>query len=283
MISDNKLVQVGMVAPAVMNAPLWVAQDAQEFARRGIRLNTHVIGSTEGTTAALLEGRIDVSFGSPDAALTTPDRVKIMAGIVDRPPLSLVCRKGLTSFEALRGKSFGTTSLREGTVQLVQAMLSEHDLHYPGDYEFVIAGAHPQRWQALQDGTIDGAMQLMPFDFMAADAGYPVLGRAEDVVPHFAFSSVCVRSDWPADVYAPFREALLVGEQIIRADRGRAARIVAEHVNISAIDALRCVDRLIDDGVMPVGLVHSAEALARTRQAIQETARAPLDHHSAGN
>jgi ABC-type nitrate/sulfonate/bicarbonate transport system substrate-binding protein len=270
--ADPVPVQVGMVAPAAMNVPLWAAADAGEFTRRGIAIETRIIGSTEGTTDALLAGDIDVAFGSPDPALTEPHRVVILAGIADRPPLSLVCRQGLNSFEDLRGKSFGTTSLREGTVQLIQAMLEEHGLHYPGDYNLVIAGAHPQRWQALQDATIDAAMQLMPFDFIAIDAGYPVLGRAEDVVPHFAFSSVCVRTDWPDALACAFRDALLAGEQVVRSDRPRAAELIAQHAHLTLDHAKRCVDRLVDDEVMPTGLVHSAGALERTRQAIADGA-----------
>lgn len=268
-------VQAGMVAPAVMNVPLWAAEEAGEFARRGLRVHSRIIGSTEGTTNALLAGEIDVAFGSADPALTDPDHVQILAGLVDRPPLSLVCRRGLTSFADLRGKSFGTTSLREGTVQLIQAMLAEHDLRYPGDYSFVMAGAHPQRWQALQDGTIDAAMQLMPFDFIAQDAGYPVLGRAEDVVPDFAFSSACVRTSWrcdQADVAVQFHQALLVGEDLVRTDQRRAAAIIAGRIPISVEYAQRCVQRLVEGGVMPAGLVHSELALQRTRQAIADGA-----------
>lgn len=272
MAPNPVVVQVGMVAPAVMNVPLWAADDAGEFARRGLTIETRFIGSTDRTTNALLAGDVDVAFGSPDPALTDPHQVVILAGIVDRPPLSLVCRPGLTSFADLRGKRFGTTSFREGTVQLIQAMMIEHGLHYPGDYNLVLAGAHPQRWKALQEGAIDAAMQLIPFDFMAADAGYPVLGRAEDVVPDFAFSSVCVRTDWPPDLFQRFRDGMLAGEQIVRRDRTRAAGIIAQQVHIGADYAKRCVDRLVDDGVMPVGLVHSAKALDRTRQAIADSA-----------
>ena len=266
------VVKVGMVAPAALNVPLWAAEDAGAFAERDIQTDVLIIGSTEGTTDALLSGEIDVAFGTPDPALLDPDRVAILAGLGDRPPLALVCRQGLTSFEELRGASLGTTSLREGTVQLIQAMLSEHGLHYPTDYSLVIAGAHPQRWEALQRGDLDAAMQLMPFDFIAEDAGYPVLGRAEDVVPHFAFSSVCVRTDWSPTSAERFHEALLVGEQCVRRDPAHAAELIARHANIAAGYARRCVDRLLEGGVMPVDLVHSAQALAQTRRAIAEGA-----------
>ena len=53
-------------------------------------------------------------------------------------------------------------------------MLGKHGLCYAADFEFVLAGAHPQRWGALQAGTIDAALQLLPFDMIAEDARYRI-------------------------------------------------------------------------------------------------------------
>jgi ABC-type nitrate/sulfonate/bicarbonate transport system substrate-binding protein len=263
-------IRVGLVATAVVNLPLWVAEDAGEFGRRGLLLDSTIIGSTQGTTDALLNGDIDVAFGSPDAAFSDPERVEIMAGLVDRPPLSLVAQPALITFESLRGKRFGTTSMREGTVQLIQAMLVRQGLSYPADYTFVMAGAHPQRWQALKEGSIDAAMQLMPFDFLAEAAGYAVLGRAEDVTPKFAFSSALVLAGLDVELKDEMREALLVGEEIARSDGLRAIEAITKRIPVDDQMARRCVARLIDDGAMPVGLVHSEEALERTRHAISD-------------
>lgn len=266
-------IRVGLVAPAVVNLPLWAAEDDDEFARRGITLASVIIGSTQGTTDALLNGDIDVAFGSPDAAITDPGRVEILAGLVDRPPLSLVAQPSLTTFDQLRGKRFGTTSMREGTVQLIQAMLAEHGLAYPGDYTFVMAGAHPQRWQALQEGSIDAAMQLMPFDYLAEAAGFTILGRAEDVTPNFAFSSALALRVSDDDLKNEMRSALIAGETIARNDQDRATASIMKRVPVDAATARRCVVRLIDDGAMPHSLVHSAEAIERTRQAIADLSR----------
>ena len=274
-MTDLRTMRVGMVAPAVMNVPLWVADEAGEFASRGIRLETQIIGSTEGTTNALRDGAIDVAFGSPDPALVDPQMVSVLAGLVDRPPLSLVCRPGIGTYEDLRGRTFGTTSLREGTVQIIQAMLAPKGLFYPADYSFVMAGAHPQRWQALQHGRIDAALQLMPFDYLAEQAGYPVLDRAEDIVPDFAFSSVCITTAFHAanaDLVDAFHAALIAGEHIVRTDARATAASIATHARVDEANALRCVHRLVDGGVMPAGLTHSAAALDRTRQAIADGA-----------
>jgi hypothetical protein len=162
--------------------------------------------------------------------------------------------------------------MREGTVQLIQAMLVRHGLTYPGDYTFVMAGAHPQRWQALKEGTIDAAMQLMPFDFLAEAAGYAVLGRADDVTPKFAFSSVLVLAGLDVQLKVDMRSALLAGEKIARNDTGRAIKSITKRIPIDDDTARRCVVRLISDGAMPVGLTHSEEALEGTRRAMSDLA-----------
>jgi ABC-type nitrate/sulfonate/bicarbonate transport system substrate-binding protein len=272
-------VRIGMVAPGVVLAPLWIAQARGEFERRDIAVTTEVTGSTEGTSAALLEERLDVALTAPDRALSDPGRVAILAGLADRPPLSLVAQPGVSTVAELAGATVGTTSLREGTVQLVRAILSEHGLHYPGDYTFVQAGAHPQRWKALQDGSITAALQLMPFDYIAEEAGFAILAQTEDYVPHFAFASGCVRTTWREDnveLAAELLDALRSGERFIRENPTQAAALTARKLGISDDHARRCVDRLVAGGVMPRNLVHDDRALERTRQAMAESAELPL-------
>ena len=71
-------------------------------------------------------------------------------------------------------------------------VLRQHGLHYPGDYEFAVVGVHPARWKALQEGTIDAAVQLIPLNFVAEDAGYNNLGEVTDYIPEIVFTGLIV-------------------------------------------------------------------------------------------
>jgi len=268
-------VRVGLVSPAVVFLPLWVSEARGEFAKRGLTIDTQVIGSTSGTTDALLDRRIDVAFATPDPALLNPEDVSILAGLADRPPLSFVGRPGLDSFAKLAGARIGTTSMTEGTANLIQVILAKHGFVYPGDYRFVLVGTHPQRWAALQEGTLDAALQLMPYDVLADEAGYPILGKAEDDVPHFAFSSACVRTTWAAThpgTADSFASALRAGEAAIREDQVMAATVASEKTGMSIGHAAFCVDRLVGGGVMPANLTHSQEGVHYTLEAIRSLA-----------
>jgi ABC-type nitrate/sulfonate/bicarbonate transport system substrate-binding protein len=275
----TRTVRIGMVAPGVVLLPLWVALEEGEFDRRHIAVTTDVIGSTEKTSNALLQEQIDLALTAPDAALADPDAVNILAAFADRPPLSLIAQPGIATVDELAGCTVGTTSLREGTVQLVRAILSEHGLRFPGDYTFVQAGAHPQRWEALQSGQITAALQLMPYDYLAEQAGFAVLAHAEDYVPFFAFASGCVRTEWRDDnpeLASDILAALRVGERYIRERPDAAAAIAARLARIDEDHARRCVTRLVVNGVMPPALRHDERALERTRQAMLDSADLPV-------
>jgi ABC-type nitrate/sulfonate/bicarbonate transport system substrate-binding protein len=52
------------------------------------------------------------------------------------------------------------------------------------------------RWKALQEGTIDAAVQLIPLNFVAIDAGYSNLGEVSDYIPEIIFTSLIVDKTW---------------------------------------------------------------------------------------
>src|SRR5262249_56183649 len=89
--------------------------------------------------------------------------LRLVPGFVNRPPLSMIAQPRYHSMSELRGAKLGTTSLKEGTCHLMEKMMAAHGMHQPADFQFVMAGAHPQRWEALKAGTLDAAIQLGPF------------------------------------------------------------------------------------------------------------------------
>jgi hypothetical protein len=100
----------------------------------GLAVDVTIVGTTDGTTSALAKGDVEFAFATPDPALSEPDKFSILAGLVDRPPLSMIAQPSITSFEQLRGVGIGTSSYAEGTVHLITAMMSAHGLDLDTDY-----------------------------------------------------------------------------------------------------------------------------------------------------
>src|SRR5258707_4670516 len=86
-------ITVGVVAPAYVNVPLWVAQERGFLGRRGLAATERICGTTHGVTSALRNGEVDIALTAPegsiaDAVAGGPPRV--VAGLTDPPPLSMI-------------------------------------------------------------------------------------------------------------------------------------------------------------------------------------------------
>jgi len=135
-------VTVGMVAPAFVYFPVWVATERGFFNSRGIECAIRIAGTTDGTTTALESGDTQFAMVTPEGVVGNAakgGRLRLVAGNSNRAPLSLIGGNGkrIERIEDLRGKLIGTTSLKEGTAVMVQKMLAAHGLHYPGGLPWV--------------------------------------------------------------------------------------------------------------------------------------------------
>ncbi len=173
-----------------------IAADRQGmFARRNLAVDIKRLGAVDKATAAVKNGELDLVITPPEGAIrdcANGGDLRIIAGNVNRLPLSLIANPRIRRIEDLRGARLGTSSLTEGTALYTMEVLRRHGLNYPGDYEFAVVGVHPARWKALQEGTIDAALQLIPLNFVAEDAGYNNLGEVTDYIPEIVFTGLIV-------------------------------------------------------------------------------------------
>jgi ABC-type nitrate/sulfonate/bicarbonate transport system substrate-binding protein len=247
-------ITVGVVAPAYVNVPLWVAQQRGFFDGEGLSVTSRVIGTTEGTTEAVRGGDVAIALTAPegtiaDAAAGGP--LRVAAGLIDRPPLSLIALSRHRTVAGLRGGLIGTSSLKEGTRHVAERMLAAHGLSYPGDYEWALEGSHVERWKALQAGTIDAALQMIPYDYIAEEAGFTNLGQVSE---DFAFNAVCVRRDIDPALLTGFLRALSGATAWFRGNVAAAAGIAAAQTSVADRHALRACRALAADGVIAAGL-----------------------------
>jgi NitT/TauT family transport system substrate-binding protein len=230
--------------------PVIVADRQGLFARRGLRVEIRRLGTVDKATAAVKSGELNLTITPPEGAIrdcAAGGSLRIIAGNVNRLPLSLIANPRFKRIEELKGAKLGTSSLTEGTALYTMEVLRQHGLTYPGDYEFSVVGVHPARWKALQEGTIDAAVQLIPLNFVAEDAGYSNLGEVTDYIPEIIFTALIADKTWAeahrADVvaflgaameatrwlYAPTDETALVSltSEITQAERHYGERALA--------------------------------------------------------
>jgi ABC-type nitrate/sulfonate/bicarbonate transport system substrate-binding protein len=153
----------------------------------------------------------------------------------------------------------------------MERMMAAHGLHQPGDFQFVLAGAHPQRWEALKAGTLDAAIQLVPFNYVAEEAGFPNLGDVDDYVPDFLFCAVCTRLSWaqahPKQLTGLLR-AFRRGAEVLYGDPEAAAATIAGDTQGNPDHARRACRDLVTKKAIPKDLTITSAAFAATVDAM---------------
>jgi len=268
-------ITVGVVAPAYVNVPLWIAQERGFLERRGLAATERICGTTHGVTNALRVGEVDIALTAPEGSVADAvagGPLRVVAGLTDRPPLSMIALPRHRSVADLRGGRIGTSSLTEGTRHVAERMLAAHGLTYPADYDFALEGSHVERWKALQAGTIDAALQMIPYDQMAVEAGFTDLGP---VTEEFALNAVCVTIEAERVWLSSFLRALAGATEWFRGHVEESAQIAAVRTSIELRYALRACQVLAADGVIPPDLRSSPGALAAVTGALRSSGLIP--------
>ena len=270
-------ITVGVVAPAYVNVPLWVAQQRGFLEHRGLRATEKILGTTHGVTNALRDGAVDIALTAPEGSIADAvagGPLRMVAGLIDRPPLSMIAIPRHRAFGDLRDGRIGTSSLTEGTRHVAERMLAEHGLTYPADYDFALEGSHVERWKALQNGTIDAALQMIPYDDIATDAGFTNLGP---VTEEFALNAACINLSAERAWVTAFLTALAEAAEWFRGHVGESADIAAAHTSMEPRYALRACQTLAADGVIPRDLRSAPGALAAAVSALRSSGLIPAE------
>jgi len=265
---------VGVVAPAYVNLPLWIAQEHGLLAQRGLRATEQILGATDRVTSAVRLGTVDIGLTAPEGSIADAvagGPLRVVAGLADRPPLSMIALPRHHSVADLRGGRIGTSSLTEGTRHVAERMLASHGLTYPADYSFALEGSHVERWKALQAGTIDAALQMIPYDDMATDAGFTNLGQ---VTEEFALNAVCVRFPAERAVLEPFLQALSAAADWFAGHLDEAAQLAATRTGTDPRYARQACQKLAA-GVIPRGLRPGPRALGAAVSALRSSGLIP--------
>src|SRR5256885_4819529 len=265
----------GVVAPAYVNVPLWIAQERGFLERRGLAAAERICGTTHGVTNALRDGEVAIALTAPEGSVADAvagGPLRVVAGLTDRPPLSMIALPRHRSVADLRGGRIGTSSLTEGTRHVAERMLAAHGLTYPADYDFALEGSHVERWKALQTGTIDAALQMIPYDQLAVEAGFTDLGPATE---EFALNAVCATIDAERAWLLSFLRALADATEWFRGHVEESAQIAAVRTSIEPRYALRACQALAAAGGIPRDLRSSPGALAAVTGALRSSGLIP--------
>ncbi len=137
------------------------------FEESGLDLSVEIVFGGPEIAAAFHTGTITIgSLGSPSGipAMAAGKNFKIIAsGCRQKPHMFLGVRKGIKTFQELKGKKIGLLSIGSCPSWIVQKMLSWHGLDPMADVTLVpLHSDYPRIIEFVQDGRIDACLATEP-------------------------------------------------------------------------------------------------------------------------
>jgi ABC-type nitrate/sulfonate/bicarbonate transport system substrate-binding protein len=275
---------VKVVTPSIVifAIPYWIADQKGYFRDEGIEPTLDVVPNGREITQRLLDGTTQFSIVGPDAVLidaTKGGPLRIVAGVVRRPPLFLIAKSSIKTFADLRGANIGALSLTEGSSKLLIKMAKAEGLS-ANDLKISAVGGAPARQTMLKEGKIDAGMQPLPLNLEAEALGFTNLGWAGKYEPDWQFTTVNVNGDWArknAKVATGFVRALFRGQQFIWSNPDEAAAIAAGVLKTDVALARRSLAEAIRLGILDPKLDWSELGLRRIYENMQADGAIPAE------
>jgi len=174
---ERTKLEVGIAAPAGTGyMVLRVANDGGYFAKQGLEVTVNTL-SASTATQALVSGQSHIYQGGATAiaARLAGADVLYVAATVDKNTQMLIGQKGITTVEALKGKSVATTSPGAFGEIAMRKTAKEHGMDVDRDIKLLF---HPTPQAALTtflSGNADAMILSPPQTLDAKARGYPVI------------------------------------------------------------------------------------------------------------
>ena len=168
--------EVAIAATGPLYLPVLLANEAGYFTKRGLTVNLSTLSAT-ASAQALLSGQVDVYQGGTatiHANVGGSDLIYIAAS-VDRSTLVLFGQKGLTTFDALRGKSVATTSVGAFGEIAMRKTAKERGMEIGKDIKLLYHKGPPDALSTFLVGNADAVIITPPQTDMAKSKGFPVI------------------------------------------------------------------------------------------------------------
>lgn len=210
----------------------------------------------EVQTAGLLSHDVPVERRGPDEDLVriaAGAPLRIIAGLVRKPPVTLFARPEFHTIAQLRGQTLAGVTSRFGSSLALRMVMADAGLP-DGTYTVKPYGGTVTRYAALQSGEVAATLISPPMTPQAAAAGFVPLAKLTELYPNFLYSSIQVTTS-----FARQNRELLV--RLLRADiraqqwiydpanRDEAMALLAHADALSLTDAAACYVEMVEGGV----------------------------------
>lgn len=214
-------------------APVWIALEKGLFKKYGLDVDLQYIAPVT-STQALLARNLDIANpgGEIVEAGLNGEPVVFMAGILNRPVMSVYSRPEIRSVADLRGKVLAAT-LPGATTDFVARLLLQQAGLVPGkDVKILYLKGMTGILAGMSQGNADAGIFSSPTTLKARHAGFiELVNVAEKNIPmiHAAFASTKEFMKTQPDKVRRFLQGYMEGIKIARADAELAKQLIGKY------------------------------------------------------
>lgn len=190
---------IGLPAPNAVYWDIFVAMEKGFFKEENLEAEIVLTRSSAGAIQQLAANSINLSASTPDVLIAAhskgAENLKVLFTAANKLPWSLVVKSDISSYADLKGKTMGISALKGGETALTKRLLKQHGLN-TDDVDMRIVGATPEKYAALQNGSVQAAVLFQPTDFVALQAGFKRLAYFTELDQQYPFPVYSVDTTW---------------------------------------------------------------------------------------
>lgn len=208
---------------------LYLAQKRGYYAEEGLIVEIILMAGLT-STRALIGNSVELGSASNPTAAVQGAKLKMLMVFNDKPPGMLIAQPSIKSVAELRGKRIGGSTVGSLEYGWMKELLPKFGLQLEKDVTFVPVGSTSTRFTALKAGTIDASPLSPPANFLAQDAGFPVLLRTADHLEDIQASIVATdeRLARQGEMVRRFMRATVKGNRFYLANRQQGISAIME-------------------------------------------------------
>jgi NitT/TauT family transport system substrate-binding protein len=243
---DKPKIFLGAASKTLGYSPLWVGAKKGFFEQQGLDVQLVLLRGMPMTVQALSAGSLHIGSGGAEPYIDASERgldFILTGGIINGTAQSIIAAKHIKTYEDLRGATFGTASLTGGTITVLREALKLKGLEYTRDYKIlIIAGGSAANLAAMQSGQISATTVAVPLNFAAEEAGFNIIGKLSDGVPHFQTNVIAMRRSWAEKnrpVAVRFMRAMAQSLRWLHDNRDAAVDFLSKEMQLKPAHALK--------------------------------------------
>jgi ABC-type nitrate/sulfonate/bicarbonate transport system substrate-binding protein len=265
---DKPKIFLGASSKTLGYSPLWVGARMGLFEQQGLDVQLVLLRGMPMTVQALSAGSLHIGTGGAEPYIDASERgldFTLTGGIINGTAQWIIAAKHIKTYEDLRGATFGTASLTGGTITVLREALKLKGLEYLRDYKLlVIAGGSATNLAALQSGQISATTVAVPLNYAAEEAGFNVIGRLADGVPHFQTNAIAMRRSWAEKnrpIAVGFMRAMVKSLRWLHDNRDAAVDFLSKEMQLKPVHARKGWEFYTENRFWPVNGEVTAEGL----------------------